>query len=131
MFARRNYPLKILETFDTAISPVNTTQRMNTTSVLQSLTLLNSPLLVACAAQAATQLEAATGPNQSEQVKRCYLQILARPPTSAEQQACIAFLASQATSYREQSLTPEKAHHQSLADLCQMLMCSNDFLHRP
>ena len=131
VFARRNYPLKILETFDTAISPVNTTQRMNTTSVLQSLTLLNSPLLVACAAQAATQLEAATGPNQSEQVKRCYLQILARPPTSAEQQACIAFLASQATSYREQSLTPEKAHHQSLADLCQMLMCSNDFLHRP
>ena len=131
VFARRNYPLKILETFDTAIAPVNTTQRMNTTSVLQSLTLLNSPLIVESARKTAAQLVVPTERSHAGQVERAYLQILARQPSPVEQQTCNAFLESQATSYRDQSLSPDQASHQALADLCQMLMCSNDFLHRP
>jgi len=122
LFARRVYPLKFMEVFDSPIMPINCTQRMTSTSVLQSFTQLNDSFMLENAAAAAGRVRAQAGESITEQVRSAFRIILSRNPHQKEVQRCTQFLESQDKLYSDTG-------NQSLTDLCHMLLCTNEFLY--
>jgi len=130
VFVRRNYPLKMLETFDTPIVPLNCTARANSASVLQSLTLLNDPFVLEHASATAGQIELAMGVSDDRQlVNAAVVRVISRVPSESEVQRCVSHLQAQTELYRSEKVDAVAARHRALADLCQMLMCTNEFLY--
>ncbi|MFM9069812.1 MAG: DUF1553 domain-containing protein, partial [Planctomycetota bacterium] len=130
LFARRVYPLKFLEIFDAPIMPVNCTQRMSSATVLQSLAVLNSEFLFAQSSTLAARISAAAaGPEIGERVKLGFQIVFARQPTESELVKSVAFLQEQERGYASAEKPAEKARQIALADFCQMLLSSNEFLY--
>jgi hypothetical protein len=128
LFARRVYPLKFLEIFDAPIMPVNCTQRTNSATVLQSLAVLNSEFLFAQADRMAERV-ASSSVEENARINRAFELAFARPPTDAESSAAVEFIRAQTTGYADDKTTPDKARQLALADLCHMLLSSNEFLY--
>jgi hypothetical protein len=129
LFARRVYPLKFLEIFDAPIMPVNCTQRMNSSTVLQSLALLNSEFLFAQADQMAKRMIDIAGAETTSQVQAGFQIAFARHPADAELNRSVSFINNQAMHYESEETSREKAEQLALADFCHMLMSSNEFLY--
>jgi hypothetical protein len=119
LLARRVYPLKFLEIFDSPVVPINCTKRPQSATVLQSLALLNSQFVVDQAGVLAERVHREVGDNRVSQVRRAYRLTLAREPAGDELSACRRFLDDQAS---------DVAGNNALRDLCQMLLCTNEFL---
>jgi hypothetical protein len=133
ILARRTYPLKFLELFDAPIMAVNCTERMTSATPLQSLALLNSEFLLAEAERMAKRV-AADVPvkdpaHAAARVDQAYRIAYGRPPSAAEAARAAAFLADQAADHMAAGRLAADAGAAALADLCQMLLASNEFLH--
>ena len=128
VFARRVYPLKFLEIFDSPIMAVNCTRRAHSTTVLQSFAQLNSDFVIQAARDAAARIEKSVGQDPNEVVCTGYRTILGRVPSDDEQKTCVTFLVEQAAAYRKEG-PAETAEGRAVADLCHMLMCMNEFLY--
>jgi hypothetical protein len=129
LFARRVYPLKFLEIFDAPIMSVNCTQRMGSATVLQSLALLNSEFMLAKGDHMARGIASVAGQSVTEQVKYAFQRAFARPPSDLELQKSLGFMESQRVGYQSPEVSPEQASQKALADLCHMLLSSNEFLY--
>ena len=129
LFARRVYPLKFLEIFDAPIMPVNCTQRTNSTTVLQSLAVLNSEFLFAQSDKLAARISETTGPEIEPLAKLGFQIVFARQPSESELTKSIAFLNEQEQGYVSTGNPAEKARQVALADFCHMLLSSNEFLY--
>ncbi|MEZ6107155.1 MAG: DUF1553 domain-containing protein, partial [Pirellulaceae bacterium] len=129
LFARRVYPLKFLEVFDAPIMPVNCTQRTNSATVLQSLALLNSEFLFEQADRMANRVLHGGGPATQASVERAFVLAFGRPPSEPELSKGTAFLEAQEREYLTTGTTPANAEEMALADLCHMLLSSNEFLY--
>ncbi|HND55975.1 MAG TPA: DUF1553 domain-containing protein, partial [Pirellulaceae bacterium] len=146
LFARRVYPLKFLEIFDAPIMSVNCTQRMQSATVLQSLAVLNSEFMFVQAEQMAKRVSEIAGADATARIRTAYLFALSRAPTDVELTKTAVFLGEQTRAYelpplpRPPDRTPgmpekrpeksqEEAARLALADLCQMLLSSNEFLY--
>ncbi|MEY4179720.1 MAG: hypothetical protein RLY70_3294 [Planctomycetota bacterium] len=129
LFARRVYPLKFLEIFDAPIMPVNCTQRTNSATVLQSLAVLNSEFLFSQSEKLAMRIGKAKGSAIDEQVKLGFQVVFARTPTAVELAKSLAFLEEQQRGYVSAGNPADKARATALADLCHMLLSSNEFLY--
>ena len=125
LFHRRVYPLKFMETFDSPVMPINCTQRSHSTTVLQSLALLNSDFVLDCARQLGRRLPGQT----TEAIDALYHRTLTRPPTVEERSACRTYLAEQSQTYIEEGQAEAAARSQAIVDLCHMLLCTNEFLY--
>jgi hypothetical protein len=115
LFARRNYPVGILEAFDFPIMALNCTRRTTTATPLQSLTALNSDFAQGAAEAFAARVVAETGtaaPTEAR-VEHAFLLAFARRPRPEEARRCVEFLAADG----------------ALGSLCHMLFCSNEFLY--
>ena len=122
LLARRVYPLRFLELFDSPVVPVNCTKRLQTATVLQSLALLNSQFVVNQAAAMADRVREHASADLSAQITWAYRLSLSREPAAEERAACRQFLVDQAA---------DAIGKDSLRDLCQMLLCTNEFLYVP
>ncbi len=143
ILARRNYPLKFLELFDAPIMAVNCTERMMSATPLQSLALLNSEFLLAesermaarVAAETAAPGNAGAAPAtdaaaaESLRIERAYRLAYGRPPSTAEVVRALTFLTEQTADHVAAGRPAAEAGPAALADLCQMLLASNEFLH--
>jgi hypothetical protein len=131
LFARRNYPVGLLDVFDFPIMALNCTRRPTTATPLQSLAALNSEFVQDRALKLAERVRADTGPcgDQAAWVERAFLLALARRPSTEEARTCIDSLSQQATVYRAEPKTREQADALALAGICHMLLCSNEFLY--
>ncbi len=129
LFARRVYPLKFLEVFDTPIMPVNCTQRTNSATVLQSLTFMNGAFVIDQAGYLAARVREQGKADARQQVEAAYHIALSRAPTAHEQKRCLAFLQDQATTYAKHGSAPNRSERAALTDLCHMLLCTNEFLY--
>ncbi len=128
IFARRVYPLKFMEIFDSPIMAINCSRRMNSTTVLQSFAQLNSDFVIHAARDAATHIRDSSGEEPPDVVKTGYRTIIGRVPTENEKKECLLFLAEQEASYRQEGQA-EKAKWLATVDLCHMLLCMNEFLY--
>ncbi|MBI85125.1 MAG: hypothetical protein CMJ81_18170 [Planctomycetaceae bacterium] len=128
IFARRVYPLKFMEIFDSPIMAINCIRRMNSTTVLQSFAQLNSDFVIHAARDVATHIRNSSGGEPPDLVKIGYRTIIGRVPTENEQKDCLMFLDEQEASYRQEGQV-EKAKWLATVDLCHMLLCMNEFLY--
>ncbi|MFM7517757.1 MAG: PSD1 and planctomycete cytochrome C domain-containing protein, partial [Pirellula sp.] len=129
LFARRVYPLKFLEIFDAPIMPVNCTQRTNSSTVLQSLAVLNSEFLLSQAERLAARITESVGSEIEPCVKHGFQIVFSRPPSESELAKSILFLNQQEQGYLSVESQLEKSRQMALSDFCHMLLSSNEFLY--
>ncbi len=122
LLARRVYPLRFLELFDSPIVPVNCTKRPLSATVLQSLALLNSQFLTDAALAMAERVRGEAGGDVTAQIQLAFRLSLCRDADAHEIQVCREFLVAQAQG---------GGGGAALRDLCQMLLCTNEFLYSP
>ncbi|MDG2359545.1 MAG: PSD1 and planctomycete cytochrome C domain-containing protein [Planctomycetaceae bacterium] len=127
-------PETMLEVFDQPTISVNCTQRSISTVSTQALTLLNSDSMTRAASAFASRVEV-EGAN--DPVGRAVLTAFSREAGPAEQELLSQFFDAQIKLYLEQHVEADRAktavvadaRHKAMADLCHMLMSSNEFVY--
>ena len=125
LYQRRTQVLSLLAVFDSPSIVFNSISRPRSTMPLQALSLLNSEFVVNRARSLAQSLMS-TALGEDRMIHSAYLRVLSRAPSSNESQAASEFLSTQMQNYQSDNNPRQRA----LADLCQMLMASNEFLYR-
>jgi hypothetical protein len=125
---RRKLPLPMLEAFDLPVMKPNCDARRCTTVAPQSLLFLNNEFVIKQAGLVADRLLAEPGlPDQ--RVRKVWALLFAAPPTAAELQASLAYLADQSETFRKATGPKGDPDRQALTSLCQVLLGSNRFLY--
>jgi hypothetical protein len=120
-FVRRNTRYPMFETFDMPDTHESCARRNNTVSATQALELLNNELVVDWARSLSKRVSNDTGMTPQEQVERAYKLAYSRTPDASELRSGAEFLA------RQTKLAGSR--EAALADLCHMLLNSNEFLY--
>ena len=111
-FVVRSTPQRFMTTLDCP-DPANLTpSRLTTTTALQSLALFNNDFMLRQSQHLKERLEKDAGNNPSDQVRRAYTLLFARPPTPHELAGATTF-----------------ASQQGLFALCRTLLNSNEFVY--
>jgi hypothetical protein len=111
-FIVRSTPHSFLTTLDCP-NPANLTPaRLETTTALQSLALMNNDFMLRQAGHWATRLEQEAGPDPAAQVRRAYAVALAREPDAAEIAAALGLVEAR-----------------GLVQFCRMLFNANEFVY--
>jgi hypothetical protein len=121
---KRSRLIPMMTLFDGPDGLVPLPVRATTTVAPQSLLLLNSPIVREWAVGFARRV----GPNRCDDhaIARAYWLALTRYPLDHERSAARAFLQSQRDSYSNANLP--NPHELALADFCQVLLCSSEFI---
>lgn len=131
--ARRTKPVSLLAAFDAPAMAINCDRRVLSTSAPQALVLMNSEFTLSHAKSMAQRLRAAAPANSAtdstgSRADRIHRMIAnawdlayQRPVSAEELDAAVAFVAAP-----RGGDDPELA---ALTDLCQQLLCSNEFLY--
>lgn len=122
---RRTQVETFLQLFDAPAMVTTCGKRLTSTVPLQSLALLNSEFARQRAAAFAARLAREAGDGVEGRIAAAYHLACARAPKPAELAACRAFIGAQAEAYGER----KDARARAWADMCQMLLASNAFLH--
>ena len=122
----RGNPLTMLQAYDQPVMETNCTRRGRSTVSTQALTLLNSETVVGYA-QAFADRVLKDAPDSP--VARAVLLTYAREPTPEELAEFSGFLSQQQARYASSGEVPEAVAKKALADLCQMLLASNEFVY--
>ena len=122
----RGNPLTMLQAYDQPVMETNCTRRGRSTVSTQALTLLNSDTVVGYAQALAERMlkEAPDSP-----IARAVLLTYAREATPEELAEFASFLSQQQARYASQGEASEAVTKKALADLCQMLLASNEFVY--
>ncbi len=122
----RGNPLTMLQAHDQPVMETNCIRRSRSTVSTQALTLLNSDAPVAHAAALANRglRDAPDAP-----LKFVALAALSREPTNEEVADYEKFLEEQSVRYSAAGNQSDAARHKALADLCHMLLASNEFVY--
>jgi hypothetical protein len=132
LLARRNYHPALLAVFDQPNLTMNCTRRESSAVVLQSLAMLNDPVVVEQAAALAERVEKDAGTTEpTRQIETAWQIVLGRLPSTNETQACAELLQRQIAHYTSERQPPEQAAHQALTHLCHMLLNTSEFIYIP
>jgi hypothetical protein len=127
IFLKRSAPFPLLECFDAPVGTGSCARRVPTTVAPQALLLLNDAFSNEQAEALAARVLREAGPAPARQVERAYWLTLSRPPTPAQCRLGVTFLCAQEQRHREAGLAgPGQA---ALADLCQVLFNTNEFVY--
>ena len=143
IFVRRNARYPMLEAFDMPDTHETCARRDTTMTAPQALIHLNSNQTVEWARAFAGRLIETAGPGRSEQLDLAYEIAYSRPADSAEKDAGLAFLDTQAGVIAKRHAAGEKlalptmmppelepAQGAALVDLCHSILNSNEFVFR-
>jgi mono/diheme cytochrome c family protein len=122
---RRTKPVAFLATFDAPSGELNCDRRTSSTTAPQALTLMNSDFVLQQATHFARGLRSTKIP-LPEQVARAWLFAYQRPALPEELKTALDFLTRQQQQLRAVIAEPELV---ALANLCQQLFSSNEFLY--
>jgi hypothetical protein len=132
LLARRNYHPALLSVFDQPNLTMNCTRRESSAVVLQSLTMLNDPVVVEQAAALAERVKGeAKSMDQMKHIETAFQLALSREPSAAERQACSELLQKQTAHFIAEKQTAEQTAHQALTQLCHMLLNTSEFIYIP
>ncbi|HEX3872016.1 MAG TPA: DUF1549 and DUF1553 domain-containing protein, partial [Pirellulales bacterium] len=126
---RRSMPLGMLESFDapTMTTACNCESRSTSTVAPQSLILMNSQFLLDQASYFVERLKREAPENLKEQVRRAWRLAYGRDASSGEVEEAIAFVSAQSKNFDAKGKVPPTIR--ALANLCQALLSSNEFLY--
>ncbi|MDR3635300.1 MAG: PSD1 and planctomycete cytochrome C domain-containing protein [Isosphaeraceae bacterium] len=120
---RRSQPLSFLQALDQPVMETNCTRRSTSTVASQALNLLNSEFLGRQAEALATR---ALRDEPRDPAPRAFRLALSRSATSTESARLREFVDAQAGRHARAG-AGERARPLAMADLCQMLLSSNEF----
>ena len=133
---RRITPMTQLEVFDIPPMSPNCIERRQSTVPTQALQMMNSDSLRAFSRHMAARLIDEFGEDTAEQVGQTYLRVYSRLPTDTELRTALGGLANLTRKWlehleQEQPETPKlyTARWRALADFCQTLLISAEFLY--
>lgn len=130
VLARRNYHLSILNEFDQPTVATNCTRRASSAVVLQSLMLLNDTFVLEQSRFFAERVLAANpAAARADQARLAFRMAIAREPDAEECQAACELIERQQARYLQQGQSETDAALFGLANLCQTLLASNEFLY--
>jgi len=149
IFARRNYHLTELNVFDQPVLAHNCTHRVASPVVLQSLSMLNGKFIMEQAEHCASRVAKLAGDDEKSRIETAFRVVLARKPTQQEVSLSRNLLHKQIAGFAaapgsekkkgsEDTAAEEAAEKESteaapseraLANLCQMLFNTNEFLY--
>ena len=131
LFARRNYSMSFLDVFDFPVMSLNCTERINSATPLQSLTMLNSEFIMQHGGDCAVRVKELVGGAApiEKRIGMTFLLTLARSPSTEEMEASSQHVARQEGRYLELGHSREEASRSAFASFCRMLMASNEFLY--
>ncbi|MBS0205808.1 MAG: PSD1 domain-containing protein [Planctomycetes bacterium] len=122
----RGNPLTILQAHDQPVMETNCTRRSRSTVSTQALTLLNSDAAVAYAVAFADR---ALRESPDAPVHFTVLAALSREPTADELKLLNDFVADQQGRHAAKGVASDEARRLALADVCHMLLASNEFVY--
>nr|MDQ2899111.1 DUF1549 and DUF1553 domain-containing protein [Acidobacteriota bacterium] len=120
IFVRRNTRYPMIEVFDMPDTHESCARRDITTTAPQALELMNNELVLDWAKSFAGRVLNDGGVTPEAAIDRAYKIAFARKPSDAERKMALDFWS------KEQKLTSKQG---ALADLCQMLLNSNEFVY--
>jgi len=134
---RRSRPLGMLEPFDAPLMKPNCEQRTSSTVAPQSLLMMNSAFVVEQSEAMAARVEREAGADPTAQFQRAWLLAFSSRPSETDTRAGVTFLTEQAALATQSAAsapadpkkTPVPPARVALAQLCQALMISNEFLY--
>lgn len=141
---RRSRPLTVLDTFDLPKMEPNCERRNSSTVAPQSLFLMNSDFIIQMAEHFAARVRREAGTNTGEQVRRAWRIAYARSPNDDEVNDALRFLDEQTKEFATKSVETMPVTNRfdpkakkvkrepaelALANLCQLLLSSNEFLY--
>jgi hypothetical protein len=123
---KRSKPVPFLQLFDAPEPSQSMGQRQVTTVATQALTLMNSPFVRQRAEQLARRVRPSASVELPAAVEEAYRIALCRRPGDDEKATMLAFVNAQAKKY-----DPNGAGgmDRALADFCQVLLCSSEFVY--
>ena len=104
---------------------INCTRRLNSTTVLQSFAQINSEFMITAAQKTSERILADAEVHDA--ITFAWRTVLGRAPQAEERRSCEQFLAAQTEAW--QKTKPSEARNLAMADLCHMLLCTNEFLY--
>ncbi|MEM7391009.1 MAG: DUF1549 and DUF1553 domain-containing protein, partial [Verrucomicrobiota bacterium] len=119
---KRSKLLPFLQLFDAPDAIEGKELRNESNSAQQSLALLNSPFVRTMSAKLAQRISADAN---EELVRQLYWETFSREPRPEEMSYLVDFLTRQAGLYEGDGKAADKAK----IDLCQLLICSNEFVY--
>lgn len=122
----RSHPLTVLQAFDQPVMETNCTKRSRATVATQALTLLNSESMVNAAQALASR---AVHEDPVEPIRFAILVSFSRDITPDEKTLLAEFVDSQQARYVASGDKPDSARRLAIADLCHMLLSSNEFVY--
>jgi hypothetical protein len=128
VFVRRNTRYPMFQVFDMPDTHESCPRRNATVTAPQALELLNNELVLDWARSLAARVSNDTGLTPEGQVDRAWRFVYSRPATAAERKEALDFLDRQRTMLGAR-MPAEEAQKAALADLCHMLVNSNEFLY--
>jgi hypothetical protein len=141
---RRSRPLTVLDTFDLPKMEPNCERRNSSTVASQSLFLMNSDFIVQMAEHFAARVRREVGTNAGEQVRHAWRIAFVRNPADNEINEALKFLDAQTEQFKKKPVETKPvtnrfdskaknvkrdAANLALANLCQLLLSSNEFLY--
>jgi hypothetical protein len=131
VLTRRAYNESLLTVFDQPL--ISTTcQRRDASAVpLQSLTMLNSDLLLQQSQQLADRVGTTAGPETNAQIETAFRLVLVRRPDSTETAIGRQHLDEQAARFRAAGQDEPTAARSALIQLCHTLLNTSEFLYAP
>lgn len=121
---KRGTLIPILQLFDAPDAMQSIGARNVTTVPPQALAMMNSPFVRRLAVTFSKRVRPNRRADLPTVIDDAYAIAFSRPPSDEERQRMLAFLDAQAKSYGGSSKGIETA----VADFCQLLICSNEFL---
>ena len=130
ILSRRSQPLTFLRTFDLASPDPNCVSRGTSTVVAQSLAMLNSEFSQRMGREFARRVLTQASPATDDgQIRYAFQVAYSRQPSEDELSRCREFLMTQSSQH--EGKTPEEARDAAWADLCRLLLATNEFLYIP
>ncbi len=131
---RRSQPLGMLRTFDAPLVEASCERRVSSTVATQSLLMMNSSFALEQAGYFAQRLRREAPGDLTAQVTRAWQLAHQRPPLAVEEDLAVQYIAQQVQQMQQQPAADPAApaaDHElaALANLCQALLCSNEFLY--
>jgi len=133
LLARRAFQLSELAVFDQPVVATNCPQRHHSAVPLQSLSMLNGPLLWDQSERLADRIGQAAPGDRNAQIAAAFELALGREPSQDERDWSAALCDRQAALYRESTPgdAPEKIERRALVHFCHALLNVNEFLYVP
>jgi cytochrome c553 len=123
---KRSKLMPMLQVFDAPEALGGVAERATSTIAPQALFLMNNANVRSYAGSLARRVAPSGSVSEAMAIRAAYQVALARPPDADEVVQARAFLAKQSASY---SGGEAKRHELALTDLCQVLMCLNEFVY--